>query len=115
MLKKNKSGWFFLSDDIKLFIDDKHYQHSNFKEGTAVFGIRSEDIYDNPSENNNIEARVDFLEYLGSETNVYCSLGSNSFIAKFNKRFHAKKSDFISVFFDVNKGHFFDSNNEDVL
>ena len=113
------AGWSFTSNGLTLYIEDKHYQYSKFKNGNVVFGIRPEDIHGDISsefkdERNIINADVEFFEYLGSETNLHLSSGSNRFSAKLNKRIDVDLSQ-TKVAFDVNKGHLFDAENEDIL
>tara|TARA_B100001146_G_scaffold141122_1_gene123737 strand:- start:384 stop:1475 length:1092 start_codon:yes stop_codon:yes gene_type:complete len=118
-LKKEDAEWSFTSNGLTLYIEDKHYQYSKLRNGDVVFGIRPEDIHGEISpelqdERNIINADVEFLEYLGSETNLHLSSGPNRFSAKFNKKIDTDLSQ-TKVAFDINKGHFFDAENEDIL
>jgi len=61
-----------------------------------------------------IDANVDFFEYLGSETNLHLSSGSNRFSAKFNKKISSDLSA-IKVMFNIGKGHFFDPDSQDII
>ena len=118
-LKKDDNGWVFISNGLTLYIDDGHYQYSKLKNGNVVLGIRPEDIhgetsFDFKDTKNTIDANVDFLEYLGSETNLHLSSGSNRFSAKFNKKVSHDLSG-TKVIFDVSKGHFFNPDSEDII
>ena len=63
-----------------------------------------------------IDAKVEFIEYLGAEMNVHLTAQSNGFTARFNRRIDSKLKDSISsVIFDVNQGHFFNIENGNIL
>ena len=47
--------------------------------------------------------------------NVHLKTQSSGFTARFNKKINANPKDSVSVDFDVNKGHFFDIDNENIL
>ena len=64
---------------------------------------------------NTIDAKVEFVEYLGAEMNVHFTTQSNSFTAKLNRRIDTRVKDSISVVFDVNRGHFFNIGNGNIL
>ena len=85
-----------------------------------MFGIRSEDIQHSKfleinDDKNIIDAKVEIIEDLGSETNIHLSSLSNNFTARFNQRIDLNIKDSISVLFDVNQGHFFDMRSENIL
>ena len=119
-LEEIDSRWSFKSDNLLISINKEHYQHAKLKEGNAVFGLRPDDINDNHSiENreseNTMKAKIEFIEYLGSEMNAHLSSGSNLFTVKFNDRIlldkedSIKAGDSVSVTLNVNQGHFFNS------
>ena len=125
-LKQKESKWVFISNGLTMKIENTHYQYLKLKQNKVIFGIRSEDIYDsyfadNKDEKSIIDAKVKFIEYLGSEMNVHLSTQSNDFTARFNQRIDAGKKniinlkDSISVIFDVNQGHFFNIDSGNIL
>jgi len=119
-LRQKKSKWLFLSDEISLCIDKVHYQYSNLVEGKVIFAIRPENIHDSyfaeiKDDDNTINAKVDFFEYLGSEIIIHFFADSNSFTARFDQRAGFKKTETVSVIFDVNQGHFFNVENGKIL
>ena len=122
-LKKKDSKWIFISKEFLIEIEESHYQYSNLKEGSAVFGLRPEDIEhshlsDNQEKRNIIDTEVDFIEYLGSEMIIHFSKQEIDFTARFNNRSSADNinpKDSISVLFNVEKGHFFDSDSDTIL
>ena len=125
-LKQKGSDWVFTSDELTMKIEKTHYQYSHLEEGNIVFGLRPEDIYDsyfveNKDEKDIVEAKVKFIEYLGSEMNVHLTLGLSNFTARFNDRIDSDKKniikleDSVSVVFNVDQGHFFNTHNGDIL
>ena len=119
-LKKIESDWKFISNELVMKINDNHYQYSKLKESKVIFGIRPEDIHDSyhiddKNSEDIIDTKIEFIEYLGSEINAHLSSGLNTFTAKFNNRVTSGRKDFIklkdsvSVVFNINQGHFFDS------
>ena len=64
---------------------------------------------------NKIDAKIDFIEYLGSEMNIHLAIQSNSFTARVSQSTNVKSDTSLSVVFDVNQGHFFDMENENIL
>ena len=119
-LKQKKSGWVFVSNELNIQIKNTHYQYPKLKDKQVTFGIRSEDIHvssfsDINDASNTFLSKVEFVEDLGSEMNVYLSTKSHSFTARFNRRVDEEPKDSISVVFDVGQGHFFDIDNGDII
>ena len=93
---------------------EKHVNHE------IVFGIRPEDIYDklfaqDASEEFTIVATVDLVEPMGSEINIYFTVGRNSFIARVSNQDTASANQDVQVVFDMSKAHFFDPRSEKAL
>ena len=70
-LQQKESEWVFISNTLTIHIEKTHYQYPKLKKGKAIFGIRPEDIHDsnsmdNKNEQNAINAKVEFIENLGS-------------------------------------------------
>ncbi|WP_025729420.1 ABC transporter ATP-binding protein [Atopobacter phocae] len=85
-----------------------------------IFGIRPENIATEPivldvHPNQNVEAEVVVSELLGSESMLYSKLGETEFVAKVDARNIYKPGDQITLAFDMNKAHFFDSETEMVI
>ncbi|EUJ42084.1 ABC transporter ATP-binding protein [Brochothrix campestris] len=84
-----------------------------------IFGIRPEDlqteqiVLDSSSSVINVEVVVS--ELLGAETMLYSKLNNVEFIAKVPARDECKPGDIISLAFNLNKAHFFDSETENVI
>ena len=121
-LKLENQKWFFQTKDQIINIDKSHYQYDRLKEGKAIFGVRSEDIYlkSNNGEMNLkeiIKSRVKFIEYLGSDMNVYCDSNDITFTLRIDKNEtnNIKIGDSILTCFDINQAHFFDIDNGNVI
>ncbi len=82
-----------------------------------IMGIRPENIHDeavflDSMPDAIIEAKVDLVEMLGSETLLYLITEDNDFIARVNPRTKAKLADTVKLAFDANKIHLFDKDTE---
>jgi len=85
-----------------------------------VFGIRPEDVHDEEifitqMPDSVIEAKIDVIEMLGSETLLYMRIGDVSINARVNPRIKAKVDDVLKVAIDMNKLHLFDKETERVI
>tara|TARA_Y100000739_G_C20604038_1_gene464573 strand:- start:1715 stop:2809 length:1095 start_codon:yes stop_codon:yes gene_type:complete len=119
-LKQSQSKWMFVSNDLTFHIEKTHYQYSKLNSGNFILGIRSEDIHYNKSlktkDNKNIiDAKIEIIEDLGSETNIHLTSSSNHFTARFNHRVKLNSQDLVSVLFDIDQGHFFNIDSGKVL
>ena len=78
----------------------------------VIIGVRPEDIHDlsaGPSDGRlPIDARVDVVEYLGNELQLYLTAGTSSFIARVATDSRPQPGQPIRVGFDVRKVHLFD-------
>ena len=84
---------------------------------TVTMGVRAENIHDeevylSSSPDSVVEAEVEVVELMGSETLLYLNIEGASFIAKVDPRSTAKVGDKIKVAFDMNRIHFFDKETE---
>lgn len=96
-------------------LNDRGY---NGKE--LVFGIRPEDIHTeqlmlDAYQANNITATVTVSELLGAETMLYLNADDTEFIARVDKRDYSEAGSEVTIVFDLNKGHFFDKETENVI
>jgi multiple sugar transport system ATP-binding protein len=62
-----------------------------------------------------VEAKVELIEMLGSETLLYLKIEDTNFIARVNPRTNAKIGDSIKLAFDANKIHLFDKDSEKTI
>jgi len=86
----------------------------------VVFGIRPEDVHDeevfiNQMPQDILEATIDVIEMLGSETLLYMHVGDITLNARVNPRTKVKVGDTIKVAIDPNKIHLFDKDSEQVI
>ena len=82
-----------------------------------LFGIRPEDLYDDPAmlaahADSVVDAYVDVTEMMGAETYLYLKIDGTPFVARVNQRSTAKLGDNIKVAVDMNKLHIFDKDTE---
>ncbi|ATV02521.1 sugar ABC transporter ATP-binding protein [Bacillus velezensis] len=83
----------------------------------VIFGIRPEDIHDElivveSYKKSSITAKINVAELLGSEIMVYSRIGDQDFIARIDARHDIRAGEELTVAFDMNKAHFFDSETE---
>ncbi len=92
----------------------------NYIDKKVIFGIRPEDIHSEtivldtyPSAQ--IAPRVDVVEVLGAESHVYLKLGNKEIVAKLSARNHYKNGEQITLAFDMNHFHVFDTVSEKAI
>lgn len=85
-----------------------------------TFGIRPEDIHSeqvaiDASPEATVSAEVVVSELLGAESMLYTKTGDTEFISKVDARDFHKPGETIELAFNINKGHFFDKETEEVI
>ena len=111
----------FMGNSLKLPTDKgKILKDKGYVGKTVVFGVRPEDIHDDASfikdlPESIIEATVDVIEMLGSETLLFVRNGDISLTARVNPRINVKVGDVIKLAIDTNKAHLFDKETEKVI
>jgi len=83
----------------------------------VVFGIRPEDIHDEPlfiesAPESTVRAKIEVAELLGAETMLYFPMNGNEFVARLDSRTEYKPGQTVTLGFDMNKCHFFDPETE---
>lgn len=83
----------------------------------VIFGIRPEDIHDEPVfiesfPDNVIEVNIEVAELTGAELMLYSSLAGHDFVARIDARNQIKAGDKVKLGLDLNKAHFFDTETE---
>ena len=114
---------FLAFDENKLKLpDDKAAEliDSGYIGKEVVFGIRPENVHDEEQfiaqmPDCLLDATIDVIEMLGSETLLYMHCGEVSINARVNPRIQAKVGDTIRVAVDTNKLHLFDKETEHVI
>lgn len=89
-------------------------KESGYLGKNVVMGIRPEDIHDElaflqASEDSVVEAKIDVVERMGSETYLYLIIEGNKVTARVDSGSQAKMGDVVKVAFDKNKIYLFDS------
>ncbi|MCB2307818.1 sn-glycerol-3-phosphate ABC transporter ATP-binding protein UgpC [Clostridium estertheticum] len=84
---------------------------------TVIMGIRPEDIDDGITfleehKDAIVEAKVEVVELMGAETNIYMSKGDANIVVRVNGSSMAKVGDKIKIALDENKIHIFDKETE---
>ena len=85
-----------------------------------IFGIRPEDIHSeqialDSNPNSVVHAEVVVSELLGAETMLYTRVDDTEFISKVDARDFHRPEEFVDLAFDLNKGHFFDTETQLVI
>ena len=83
----------------------------------VIFGIRPEDIHDEPVfiesfPDDFIEVNIEVAELTGAELMLYSSLAGHDFVARIDARNQVKAGDKVKLGLDLNKAHFFDPESE---
>ncbi|MCQ4021896.1 MULTISPECIES: ABC transporter ATP-binding protein [unclassified Ruminococcus] len=86
----------------------------------VVFGIRPENVYDDPEyiashQNGVVDANVDVTELMGAEIYLYLSIAGIPITARVEPTSKAKPGDKVKVALDVNKIHIFDKETEQTI
>ncbi|WP_298842618.1 ABC transporter ATP-binding protein [Clostridium sp.] len=87
---------------------------------TVIMGIRPEDIDDGATfieahKDAIVEAKVEVVELMGAETNIYMSKGDTNIVVRVNGSSMAKVGDKIKIALDINKIHIFDKETENTI
>lgn len=114
---EDSNGWFadYSGEKIRLPKEKTKNVLSKEENGkSAVLGIRPEHIHGEASFINaptahKLKATVELCEMLGSETDLYLSLGVEKIIAKFRNTVSIPQGSEIEITLDCNKIHLFDS------
>ncbi len=85
-----------------------------------VMGIRpecihDEEMYTKAATDNLLEARVEVIEMLGSETLLYVYVDDTPLTARVDPRSHSKANDVIKIALDMHRIHLFDKETEQVI
>ncbi|HPD00427.1 MAG TPA: sn-glycerol-3-phosphate ABC transporter ATP-binding protein UgpC, partial [Acetivibrio sp.] len=111
----------FGKEDIKLPEGKaKKLDGSDYIGREVVIGIRPEDIHDEAvylesMSNSIVNAKVEVVEMLGSETLLYTVVGEVDFTARVNPRTKARAGDVVKLALDTNKIHIFDKETEKTI
>ncbi|PTX59648.1 TOBE domain-containing protein [Melghirimyces profundicolus] len=87
----------------------------------VIFGIRPEDIHDEPvflesSPESQVKAKVEVAENMGSEMYLYLSNITDKWVtARVNARNRFEAGNEVTLALDMNKGHIFDKETEEAV
>lgn len=117
-----KEDNYFYSGDVKLEVPEGKVtmlKQRGYLNQPIIFGIRPEDIHNDPLvcltyPNSSLEIKVDLVELLGAETNVYFTLNNQSAVSSIETKV-VKRGEMMKVAFDMNQSHFFDPKTEVVI
>ena len=116
-----KDGYIEQGTEFRMPVPEGHYKRLEPYEGKEiVFGIRPEDIHGEPiaidaHPDTTIKAQIDVAELTGSETMLHTSIAGMNFIAKVDARTEYEIGDIVLLAFNLNKGHYFDIDTEEVI
>jgi multiple sugar transport system ATP-binding protein len=112
------NGLVFDEGNIRVRIPAKyHTALKPYANRKVVFGIRPEDIYD-PSygselpNKEEVSARVEVIEPMGSEIFLYLTTGKTPFVARVEPHVKAQVEEMRKLYFNMDKAHFFDVETE---
>ena len=111
----------FGKEDIKLPEGKaKKLEGTEYVGKEVVMGIRPENVHDEAMyletlSESIVDAEVEVVEMLGSETLLYLVVDEVDFVARVNPRTKAKPGDRIKVAFETNKIHLFDKETEKTI
>lgn len=108
---------YFVSDNLRLVIPEgklKILRNQGHVGNDIIFGIRPEDIHDEPvfvvgCTDSKKTITIDVTEYTGAETIVYANISNQDFVARLDSRTDLKPGEKVELTFDMNKSHFFDA------
>ena len=85
----------------------------------ALFGLRPEHITEHAAngaaQGQMVEAAVELIEPLGSETFLYAEKSRHSFVARIGAERRFKPRQAVPLAFDMSRAHFFDAATEQAI
>jgi len=111
----------FINDEISLLIPNNHSQIKSLKsDDSVIIGIRPEDMHNEFSsemknETATLKSKVELIENLGANIIAHCQIGNARFSINLPKRFNYKDGEDLNIIVDMDKTHFFDIDNGNIL
>ncbi|GAX90814.1 ABC transporter ATP-binding protein [Effusibacillus lacus] len=114
---------YFRAQGVTLLIPEGRYsvlRDKGIVGKEVVFGIRPENIHDEPMyletySNATIQAEVEVVEMLGAEEYLYLDVQGQQVTARVDARADIKAGTTISLAFDMNKSHIFDKESQQAV
>ena len=105
---------------IKVPANKANAEIANYVGKEIVFGIRPEDVHDEPEfiekhQETRAAADVEVTELMGAETYLYLNCEGNALTARVEPTSTAKTGDKITIALDMNKMHLFDKETEKTI
>lgn len=110
-----KKDQLLLGDNIEITLPEGIIKKNKLGDGKVKIGIRPEHCSNEKIKLDSFpisvaEFRIEALELMGSENNVYTKIGNQNFTLKLSSSMSEGLGDMIKIHLDVNKMHFFDFN-----
>ena len=110
----------FGATKVKVPANKVNSEIANYVGKEIVFGIRPEDVHDEPEfiekhPETRTTADVEVTELMGAETYLYLNCEGNALTARVEPTSTAKTGDKITIAFDMNKMHLFDKETEKTI
>ena len=110
-------------EEKKKEMEDKiaHYEKCLKEEHTIIFGVRPEDIYDKEEVGSKVHVSdelklpITIAELLGSEYHLHMDFAGHDFIVKCKVFQSLKDKEELEITFDLDKIHFFDEINKELI
>ncbi|EFR85945.1 multiple sugar-binding transport ATP-binding protein MsmK, partial [Listeria monocytogenes FSL F2-208] len=121
--KGRLEGSNFIGDDFTIEVPEgklKLLKDRGFDGKEIVFGIRPEDIHDEPivieaNPGYTFKATTIVAELTGAEFMLHSRVGTHEFVARVDARSEHQPNEVLTLAFEMSKSHFFDPETEDNL
>lgn len=121
--KGRLEGSNFIGDDFTIEVPEgklKLLKDRGFDGKDIVFGIRPEDIHDEPivieaNPGYTFKATTIVAELTGAEFMLHSRVGTHEFVARVDARSEHQPNEVLTLAFEMSKSHFFDPETEDNL
>jgi sn-glycerol 3-phosphate transport system ATP-binding protein/multiple sugar transport system ATP-binding protein len=107
-LTREGDGWRVTAPGLSLFVTSAALEPSVSAEQPVVVGVRPHDVRPAQPDAAGIEATVDVLEALGSESFAHCSVAGAPFVARLEGNLRPAAGDRLSLEVDPDQVHVFD-------
>ncbi|UPU40100.1 sn-glycerol-3-phosphate ABC transporter ATP-binding protein UgpC [Erysipelothrix sp. Poltava] len=118
-----ENGRFIASENLNVPIPEGKYkvlQDNGYEGKEVIFGIRPEDIHDEPlvldsQPESIVKALISVSELLGAETMVHASIDGQDFISRLGVNEAYSSGQEVELSMNLSKGHFFDIDSENII
>lgn len=109
------SGDQFVTETLKLTIPEPMLsvlRQRGYDHQAITMGIRPEDIHPQQNAVNSVLAKISVAELTGAEFMLYSTVGGHELVVRAGAMNDYQAGDNITIYFDMNKCHFFDADSE---